>query len=451
MPSYGEQLLSKICDDNDVGAIVRYSINESDFATETERKAFCFVLQHSDANKGSAPSYATLVGEIDGFTYIPAVTDSYEFLTKSLKDAAGRRQFAEWFESGQITANFSKMTAENFGKYLREESDRIMLRTSVRSVLNFKTLETLRHEFREEYEKRKEGRSFKLWRTPFESLNAEIGGLYSGDIYGVMAESGRGKSYLIACLVDELLRQGAKVLVKSYELKAYLWLARLISIMTARDGALDLEGFAQRVGLPNKAILSGQLDGELEEYFLRTVDALNEYYPGKLYLQAKGDRDLTRTLADLDRELQQNPEIDVCVVDPFYGLSDIYGSNANKTAGGAAEQAARKFEQIIGANDVVGIFAIQASSTEKSEADDEGRRELKLPRRDQVKTTKAVLEIATNLFAFDAVDGNGRIGVEKGRNGGEGFTIDLLALMDYGVLRELPKGAEAAAQFSNGF
>jgi replicative DNA helicase len=450
MANYAEQLISKICDDNDVGAITRYSITESDFATETERRAFCFVLQHSDANKGQAPSYATLVGEIDGFTYIPAVTDSYEFLAKRLKDAAGRRQFAEWFESGQITANFSEMTAEEFGRYLREESDRIMMGTSVR-VLNFKTFDTLRHEFRTEYEKRKDGRSFKLWKTPFPSLNDEIGGLYSGDIYGVMAESGRGKSYLIACLVDELLRQGAKVLVKSYELKAYLWLSRLLSIITAREGALDHAEIAQKVGIPNKAILSGQLDGEIEEYFLRMVDALNEYYPGELFLQAKGDRDLTRTLADLDRELQQHPEIDAVVIDPFYGLSDVYGTNANRTTGGSAEQAARKFEQIIGANDVVGIFAIQADSRKGKDADEDGRREISLPDRSRVKTTAAVLEIATNLFAFDAVDGNGRIGVEKGRNGGEGFTIDLLALMDYGVLRELPKGAEAAAQFASNF
>jgi hypothetical protein len=450
MANYGEQLISKIVDENDIGAIIRYSITESDFATDVEKRALRFVLQHSDANKGQAPSYATIVGEIDGFTYIPAVTDSYEFLAKRLKDASGKRLFAEWFESGEISQKFTEKSAEDFGNYLREVSDRITMGTQVR-VLNFKTLETLRHEFREEYEKRKDGRSFKLWKTPFESLNAEIGGLYSGDIYGVMAESGRGKSYLIACLVDELLRQGAKVLVKSYELKAYLWLSRLLSIITAHEGALDHEELAQKVGIPNKAILSGQLDGEIEEYFLRTVDALNEYYPGALYLQAKGDRDLTRTLADLDRELQQNPDIDVCVIDPFYGLADVYGTNTNKTAGGAAEQAARKFEQIIGANDVVGIFAIQASSTEKSDADDDGRRELKLPRRDQVKTTKAVLEIATNLFAFDAVDGNGRIGVEKGRNGGEGFAIDLLALMDYGVLRELPKGSEVAAQFASNF
>lgn len=449
MAGYGEQLISKVCDENDAAALIRYSVTEDDFATEVERSAYRFVRKYADENRGAAPSYASVVGECEQFTYIPAVSDSYEYLVRKLKDNAGKRRLADYF-NGNLASDFERLDAESFISSLTEHLSDITMGIQVRKTAG-KTLETLRHDFITEYVKRKSGQSFKLWRTPFESLNAEIGGFYSGDIYGVMAESGRGKSYLIIVLIDELLRQGAKVLVKSYELKAYLWLSRLFSVITAREGAISHEDFAEKVGLPNKDILAGRLDGDIEEYFLEMVEAINRYYPGELYLQAKGDADLTRSLDDLDRELKQNPEIDVVVIDPFYGLDDVYGRNNNRTAGGAAEQAARRFEQIIGAADVVGIFAIQASSTEKADADDDGRRELKLPRRDQVKTTKAVLEIATNLFAFDAVDGNGRLGVEKGRNGGEGFAVELIALMDYGVLRELPKGEAMAAQFSNNF
>lgn len=112
-----------------------------------------------------------------------------------------------------------------------------------------------------------------------------------------------------------------------------------------------------------------------------------------------------------------------------------------------AEQAARRLEAIIGAHDVVGIYTIQAN-TEKQETEDGAVREIKLPKRDQVKTTKAVLEIATNLFVFDAVNGLGKIGIEKGRNGGEGIVIELLALMDYGVLREPDKRTQAG-QFAS--
>jgi replicative DNA helicase len=445
--SAGAQFLSKIIDENDVGALKRYAIDEDHFPTEGERETYRFIKAYAEANGGNAPSYVTVAAECR-FEYLPGVTDSFEYLARKIKDFAGKRRLADYF-NGELAKDFERLDTESFISQLTEHMFAIKMSTQVKKTAG-KTLDELRNDFRAEYEKRKAGKSFKLWRTPFETLNAEIGGLYSGDIYGVMAESGRGKTYLIEVFVDELLRQGAKVLVKSYEVKAYPWLARLISIITAREGALTDEETHQALGIPNKSILSGKVDAEYESYFLAMVDALNQYYPGTLILQAKGEPELTRTLADLDRELAQNPDIDAVVIDPFYGLDDVYGRNSNRTAGGAAEQAARYFERIIGANDVVGIFAIQAS-TERSDTDEDGRREIKLPKRNQVKTTKAVLEIATILFAFDAVDGNGRIGIEKGRNGGEGITVDLIALMDYGVLRELPKGEAVAAQFANLF
>lgn len=446
MPAYGEQLLSKVIDENDVNALTRFGIDRSHFGTEVERQAYDFIKRHAAENGGVAPSYVTVTQEIAGFTYMPAVADSFEFISRKIADGAGKRRLAELFNA-EVPSLFEANDTDAFISALQERMEEIRMRTTRTNVRNAgKTLELLRTEFRAEYDKRKAGQSFKLWRTPFPSLNATIGGLYSGDIYGIMAESGRGKTYLVEVIVDELLRQGASVLVKSYEVKAYPWLARLFSIVTAREEAMTHEDMAVKVGIPNKAILSGQLEGEVETYFLDMVDAINRYYPGTLYLQAKSDPELTRTLAELDRELSAQ-KFDAIVIDPIYGLSDVQsGRNANRTAGGAAEWAVREFERIVGEHDVVGIFTIQAQ-TERQETDDDGRREIRLPKRDRVKTTKAALEIVTNLFTFDAVNGNGRIGIEKGRNGGEGFTIDLIALMDYGVLRELPTGVELAGQF----
>lgn len=446
MPNYGEQLLSKVIDENDVSALTRHGINRDHLGTDVERSAFDFVKRYATENGGAAPSYVTITQEVAGFTYMPAVTDSFEFITRKIADNAGKRRLAAFLE-GEVAPLFASYDTDEFISALQVRLEEIRMGTTGTNVrYTGKTLETLGTEFRAEYDKRKAGASFKLWRTPFPSLNATIGGLYSGDIYGIMAESGRGKTYLAEVIVDELLRQGARVLVKSYEVKAYPWLARLFSIITAREEAMTHEEMAVKVGLPNKAILSGELEGEVEAYFFEMVDAINRYYPGTLYLQAKSDAELTRTLAELDRELSAQ-KFDAVVIDPIYGLADVQsGRNANRTAGGAAEWAVREFERIIGEHDIVGIFTIQAQ-TERQETDDDGHRELRLPKRDQVKTTKAALEIATNLFTFDAVNGNGRIGIEKGRNGGEGLTIDLIALMDYGVLRELPSGAEIAEQF----
>src|SRR5690606_32850890 len=157
------------------------------------------------------------------------------------------------------------------------------------------------------------------------------------------------------------------------------------------------------------------------------VREINEYHPGNLILQAKSDHELTRSLSEVEAELTANPSIDevvidphnnssdvygcienryageaaeqtapryenidVVVIDPFNNISDVYGRNANRTAGGAAEQAARRFEQIVGEFDVVGLTTVQATveNTQKDkEKIREGKRELKLPTRDQVKTT----------------------------------------------------------------
>ncbi|MFK4304296.1 hypothetical protein ABH892_004436 [Paenibacillus sp. RC254] len=435
MSIISQQFMSRLIDSGNSLAIEKYNVKRTDFPTQSERQAFDFINGFAVENEGKTPSYATFVANCPDVEYIPGVTDSYEYLVGKMKEDVGNREFAKMIND-ELGEKFGNVPFTELTEWLTKRVERIKLETGtgVRKTAG-NTFDTLAGAFSEEYQKRKAGKSFTLWRTPFESLNAEIGGLYSGDIYGIMAESGRGKTYLSAVFVDELLRQGANVLVKTYEVKWYPWFSRLLSIITAREEAISSSEFIVKVGVPNKDILSGRLEGDVEEYLLEMAAKVNDYYPGNLILQAKGDNDLTRTLDELDRELTEHPEINAVVVDPFYGLADVYGRNSNKTTGGAAEQAARRLEAIIGAHDVVGIYTIQARS-EKQEVEAGEDREIKLPKRDQVKTTGAVLEIATNLFAFDATNGNGKIGVEKGRNGGEGFTIDLIALMDYGVLRE---------------
>ncbi|WP_416045927.1 AAA family ATPase [Priestia megaterium] len=440
-----EMLLSKIIDQNDVNILTRYNVEESHFTTKGEKQAYLFIKDYATKNDGNAPSPEVLSANVDEFTYYANISDDYGYLVRQTKDYSAKVEAMEFLQN-EAPRKFEEMDGKSFLEWLQKSSEQAIIRTSVRESVG-KTLEDLGGEMLTEYQNRKQGKSAKLWKTPYERLNEAIGGFYSGDIYGVIAESGRGKSYLIIRFIHDLLKQGANILVKSYELKAYLWLSRLVSVLTAEEGDI-LDENNRKVGLPNKQILSGRLEGETEEYFTQVVTKLNSFYPGNLYLQAKGDKDLTRSLKELDSELYQRPDIDVVVVDPFYGLDDVYGRNSNRTAGGAAEQAARYFEQVVGKHDVVGIYAVQATVEKKQRDEDEGGRELKLPTRDQVKTSKALLEIATILFSFDNDgDGQAQLGIEKGRNGGEDVIVDLIALLDYGVLRELETGQAAASQF----
>ncbi|UHH05409.1 DNA helicase [Bacillus subtilis] len=418
-------------------------------------------MQYAEQHRGQAPTAEMVTNEVPDFQPDFNIEASWDYLAQKLKNEAAERAFIEAingkydeatgkqlksselvqkFEEAQKTGNM-----EIVAEWLTDLTESLKMRTSVRDTIG-RTLSDIKESFRDEYKKREEGRSFRIYNTPFETLNKEITGWFTGDIYGIMGESGRGKTYLICLILDSLLRQGANCLVKSFEVKEYVFIARLISIATAVDGLL-IDKIGRKVGLPNKAILAGKLEDVVREKFFEVLDVLDSYYPGTLYFQGKSGRELTRTLSDLERELSTG-KIDAVFLDPFYGLADVYGKNVNKTAGGAAEYAATRFENIVGDNDVVGFYTVQAS-VDKKEVGEDGARELRIPTRDKVKTTSRLLDIATNLIGFDSVakEGIAGIGIEKGRNGGEDFTLELMALFDYGVLREFPKGESAAAQF----
>ncbi|MCY9008334.1 DNA helicase [Bacillus inaquosorum] len=441
--------------------MLRFNIAENDLPTQGERKAFRYVMQYAEQHRGQAPTAEMVTNEVPDFQPDFNIEASWDYLAQKLKNEAAEREFIEAingkydevtgkqvkssellqkFEEAQKTGNM-----ELVAEWLTEKAESLKIRTSVRETIG-RTLTDIKESFRDEYKKREEGRSFRIYNTPFETLNKEITGWFTGDIYGIMGESGRGKTYLICLILDSLLRQGANCLVKSFEVKEYVFIARLISIATAVDGLL-IDKIGRKVGLPNKAILAGKLEDVVRDKFFEVLDVLDSYYPGTLYFQGKSGRELTRTLSDLERELSTG-KIDAVFLDPFYGLADVYGKNVNKTAGGAAEYAATRFENIVGDNDVVGFYTVQAS-VDKKEVGEDGKRELRIPTRDKVKTTSRLLDIATNLIGFDSVakEGIAGIGIEKGRNGGEDFMLELMALFDYGVLREFPKGEAAAAQF----
>jgi replicative DNA helicase len=444
---YAQLLFSKIIDNNELAILSRYGITEKDLPTESDRQTLRFILDYSDRNRGDCPSYATVTAECPDFVYTPQVSDGYEYLTREIKKHSAKVQFAE-LVNGKLGEQFESVGQKDIFKlfeWLQSEVESIKIGTSVRESIG-KTLDEIKESVKDEYLKRESGKSAKRWLTPFDSLTEEISGWFSGDVYGIMGESGRGKSYLMAKIIDSLLRQGANVLWKSYEVKEFISIARLVSIATAVDELL-LDELGRKVGIPNRQILTGKLDEVVREQFLTVIETLDSYYPGKLYFQGKSGGELTRTLDDLERELSTGL-VDAVVLDPFYGLADVYGKNVNKTTGGAAEYAANRFEGIIGDYDVVGFYTVQAT-VEKKQTDEEGAREIKFPTRDQVKTSKRLLDIATNLIGFDSVakEGIAGLGIEKGRNGGEDFRLELMALFDYGVLKEFPSGEAVTSQF----
>jgi replicative DNA helicase len=226
------------------------------------------------------------------------------------------------------------------------------------------------------------------------------------------------------------------------------WMARAYSAISARAGTVNanIEGVDYDAGFENKALLTGKLSEEFEagfETFLLEM-AEGQHISGNLTLRAADDADFfTRDVKQLEADILAT-KADVVVVDPIY-LMD-YEANTSKVAGGDVANTSKRIRRLAGLTGAV-IHVITQADEVKDDRDEEGNRELRAPKRAEIKKTKAVLEDAANVFGIDTLDGAGIIEIGKGRNGGEGTQVEVLYLPNYGIVREVATGEAAVSQF----
>jgi hypothetical protein len=455
---YTQMLLSKAIDDNNIQALTKYGITAKDCATDGDRQTLRFILDYAEKNRGQAPGYAVVTAECPDFVYTPMVGDSYEFLAKEIKKHSAKVQFAELVNGkldektgkdipGLFGKKFEELDGNSFLEWLQSEVESIKLRTSVRSKIGT-DVKADAESFLDEYRKRKDGESFKIWRSKFASINREIGGYYSGNMYTWHGRSGRGKSVFTMEEAIEAAAQGANVLVWACEMSRFEWMARAYSSISARAGIVNanIEGINYEAGFENRALLTGGLSEEFEagfEVFLLQL-AEGEHLPGNITVRAADDVDFfNRGVKQLEADILAT-KADVVVVDPIY-LMD-YEANTSKVAGGDVANTSKRIRRLAGLTGSV-IHVITQADEVKDDRDDEGNRELRAPKRAEIKKTKAVLEDAANVFGIDTLDGAGIIEIGKGRNGGEGTQVEVLYLPNYGIVREVETGEAVVSQF----
>lgn len=451
MLNYGQMLLSKIIDNNDVAVLKRFGVDESHFTTEGERGTYRFIVDYAERNRGQAPDFRTVVAECPNFEYQPNVEDSYEFLVRQVKEAAARRMFVELVsgDHSKLVENFDKIGKKDMKKYiewLQNELERIKMRTDVRF---FGTeLRTVGEKFLSEYERRKAGQSFRVWKSKFDFINRAVGGYVSSNVYTIYGKSGRGKSVIALEEAIECAMQGANVLIWSMEMGWFEVWTRIFVSLSGRRGVTTAEvnGVNMRAGFDAGAVRHGKLDPEFEQALKEFISNVNNQIPGNITVRAVDDEDFTnRSLRQLEADILQT-QADVVVLDPFYYLH--YERNTSKTAGGDAAATSMKLRHLAGRTHTV-IFAITQAEETKEKRDNDGNRELKLPDREDVKKTKQLLEDAYLLIAVDTdyKQGRGLIGLNKGRDGGEGEVAEILYIPQIGIVRELETGEAAASQF----
>jgi replicative DNA helicase len=444
--SYSHMLFSKIIDDNNVTALKRYNITEDDFATDGEREIYRFIVNYAEQNGGRAPSFEVVAAECPSFVPMPGVEDSYEFLAREIKDKAAKvainqylSKFAEKFNSGE--------RGEKLLEDLQKNVELIKIRTDVRK--SFGTdLNNVKSQFLTEYERRKSGESFRIWKSKFDFINRSVGGYISGNVYVVYGKSGRGKSIITLEEAIEAALQGANVLIWAMEMGWFEVWVRIFVSLSGRQGitTANIDGVDMNAGFDSSALRNGKLPYEFETAFKFFLDGVNEQISGNIIVRAVDDEDFQyRNLRSLEADIIAT-NADVVVLDPFYYLH--YERNTSKTAGGDAAATSMKLRHLAGRTQSV-IFAITQAEETKENRDDDGQRELKLPSREDVKKTKQLLEDAYLLIGVDTdyKQGRGLIGLNKGRDGGEGETQEILYIPQYGIVREPETGETVAGQF----
>jgi DnaB-like helicase C terminal domain len=445
--NYGECLLSAVVDRNDVAALRRFNVKESDFVTPEERKAYRFITDYAEQNRGHAPDYRTVVAECDGFNYRPNVEDSLEFMVKQIKNYRAKVSAMDFLQKEAPEA-FRDKDGLEFLTWMADKLSEIKQQYEYREKIGIDVALDYNRGL-SEYERRKQGKSFKVWKSKFPTINEEIGGYLSGNMYTWYGRSGRGKSIFTLEEAIESAMQGATVLIWALEMAEFEVLTRAYTSISGRLGLVNtkIDGIDYEAGFPARDILMGKLSEEWEAGFVTFLQNLNQHIPGKIIVRAVDHQDFYhRGVKQLESDILAT-KADVVIVDPIYYMD--FERNTSQTKGGDVAATSKRLRHIAGYTKAV-LHVITQAEEVKDDTDEEGNRELRAPKRAEIKKTKAVLEDATNTFGIDTVDGRGIIEIGKGRNGGEGVQVEVIYLPNYGLVREIAP-EEVADNFDYGF
>lgn len=444
MPKHAKLLLNKIINEDDTQALARNNIHLDDMPTGTDKETYRFITKYADENGGHAPSYALVADEIDNFEYIPEITDSFSWLTSKVKGFSAKMAISELHESGKYERMLNELDGNEFiEEWLPSVLESVKMRTRVRNTVGT-DIKKDGNVFLSEYDRRKQGESFKIWSSKFSA----IGEYVSGNMYTVFGESGRGKSVFSIEDAVYAAQQGANVLIYSFEMPLYELMVRIYTSISGNEQMIKTwyEGREIDAGFNAASVRKGEMDGEIEQSFIQFVKNINEYIAGNIYIRAVDDEDLfVRSIKSIESDIDR-VEADYVLIDPFY-LMD-YEKNDNKTTGGGAAATSQKLRAITGRKSIVTI-AITQATVEKKETNDEGNRELRIPNRSDVKKSSSLLDDASILIGVDSdyKQGIGLVANLKGRDGGEGTVSNVIYTPQFGMIYEIEVGEDVMEGF----
>lgn len=409
------KLLSKVLDEKNFFILKKYNINESDFAVHP--KVYRFIEEYVQ-EYSQTPDYRTVIEQFADFEYLGEVADAFPYLCKELKSNRGLRTSFTFLQD-KVPKMFNSGKNKNFLKELKEEVDSMYNASSSvsHSGSNYSNNGAER---KARYQESKEKTSEVTIPTPYNVLN-DVLQLELTDYLLIQAFSNVGKSWIASHMAVFAWMKGFGVLHYSPELSLKQQEARNDTLIGHFNNTKLRQG-----ELENEKAYEEFLDGFQNNetpYIIKTM----EHLPNGL------------TLDVIESDLQQNPNVGMVIIDGF----NLITHGTGKLDRNAMSLTSRKLRQMFGKHNVLGVVVHQVNANEEREnkkGKDDDETPERIPKPASIlgySETLAVVQDASHILSFDAVDGMGALQLVKTRGIGKDTLINLHIDFNRGYIKEV--------------
>lgn len=408
-----QQLISKVLDDNSFYQLSKYGLTAQDFTVIPD--VFTFITGYV-RQYGNVPDYLTVTEKFDAFEYTETA-NNLAYMAKTLKSNTAKRKAYQLMQN-EVSAQFDKMTGTQFANWLAEQATAIADEANMSGRLGTNLAQNGTERLRL-YQDSKEKGSEKYVPTPFPSLTHWLaGGFEMGDYILLLAYTNKGKSWISADCGKVAWQSGYGVLDYRPEISREQFMGRFDT----------LQG-----NFNNIQLKKGDLSEKEEKRYFDYLSSFNETQQVPYILKTMEDMQGGLDLKVIEADLQQNPDVDVIIIDGFLLMN--HGGSSRE----ALAATSRKLRQLFARHGVVGIVVHQTPTQAEKDANSSSAEDSRLPVTPNLtdySETIAVVQDAVTVLTFNQVDGIGALQLAKGKSKNVGKVLELVCNFNMGTIKE---------------
>lgn len=407
------QLISKVLDENNFYELQKYGLSGEDFVAIPDVYQFVesYVSQY-----GNVPDYLTVVEKFETFEYTETA-NNLSYMAKTLKSNTAKRKSYQLLQH-EVSDKFDKMTGTQFATWLAEKTAAIAEEANQAGKRGTNLAQNGAERLAAYLDSKEQGTG-KYIPTPYPSINEWLGGGFElGDYILLLAYTNKGKSWISADCGKVAWQNGYGVLDYRPEISREQFMGRFDTLA----GHFN-----------NMALKTGNLVESEEQRYFEYLNNFNETQEVPYILKTMEDMQEGLSLATIEADLNQNPDIQLVIVDGFL-LMEHKGNSRDALAA-----TSRKLRQLFARHKVAGIVVHQTPTAAEKEANGYTAEESRLPATPNItdySETIAVIQDAVTVLTFNQVDGIGALKLAKGKSKKVGAVAELFCNFNMGTIEE---------------